>query len=98
MLAVQQLLGLRAVAGLYQPLSGDPRARGLVLDEAADRVGGCVRNDVKDPDEFAAALAGAEATAAALAERLSAGELRACPATCSPKGCAFPGICRAGQA
>ena len=98
MLAVRRLLGLDVVAGVYQPLSGsDRRARGLVLEEAADRVGGSVANDVKDSEEFAAALRTAEATAAALADRLSAGELRPCPATCSPRGCAYPGVCRGGQ-
>jgi ATP-dependent helicase/DNAse subunit B len=98
MLAVQRLLGLTAVAGLYQPLAGsDRRARGLVLEDAAERVGGTVANDVKDGDEFAAALEAAEATAAALADRLAAGELRPCPATCSPRGCAYPGVCRGGQ-
>ena len=54
-------------------------------------------NDVKDGDAFAAALEAAEATAAPLAHRLTAGELRPCPATCSPRGCAYPGVCRAGQ-
>ena len=98
MLSVQRLLGLTAVAGLYQPLAGgDRRARGLVLEEAAERVGGSVANDVKDAAEFAAALEAAEGTAAALADRLTAGELRPCPATCSPRGCAHPGVCRGGQ-
>ena len=98
MLSVQRLLGLTAVAGLYQPLAGgDRRARGLVLEEAAERVGGSVANDVKDAEEFAAALDAAEATAAMLADRLTAGELRPCPATCSPRGCAHPGVCRGGQ-
>ena len=71
--------------------------RGLVREDAAERVGGVVANDVKDGDVFAAALEAAEATAAALADRLAAGELRPCPATCSPRGCAYPGVCRAGQ-
>jgi hypothetical protein len=56
-----------------------------------------VANDVKDAAEFSATLEAAEATAAALADRLAGGELRPCPATCSPRGCAYPGICRAGQ-
>jgi ATP-dependent helicase/DNAse subunit B len=99
MLAVQRLLGVRAVAGLYQPLSGsDLRPRGIVLDDAAERVGGVVANDVKDAGELAAALATAEAKADELAHRLAGGELRPCPATCSPRGgCAYPGICRGGQ-
>ncbi len=98
MLAVQRLLGLRAVAGLYQPLSGgDLRARGLVLEDAAERVGGCVANDVKEAESFAATLDAAEAKAVVIADRISAGELRPCPATCSPRGCAYPGICRGGQ-
>ena len=78
MLAVQRLLGLTPVAGLYQPLAGsDRRARGLVREDAAERVGGAVANDVKDGDVFAAALEAAEATAAALADRLARG--RAAP-------------------
>jgi RecB family exonuclease len=98
MLAVQRLLGLRPIAGLYQPLSGsDLRARGLVREDAAERVGGCVANDVKDAEAFQATLEAAEARAAALADRLAAGELRPCPATCSPRGCAYPGVCRGGQ-
>jgi RecB family exonuclease len=98
MLAVQRLLGLRPVAGLYQPLAGgDRRARGLVLEDAAERVGGAVANDVKDADAFAAMLEAAEATAATLADRLASGELHPCPATCSPRGCAYPGVCRGGQ-
>jgi ATP-dependent helicase/DNAse subunit B len=98
MLAAQRLLGLRVVAGLYQPLAGgDLRARGLVLEEAAERVGGCVANDVKGDESFAATLEAAEARAVELAERLAAGELHPCPATCSPRGCAYPGICRGGQ-
>ncbi|MFL5890289.1 MAG: PD-(D/E)XK nuclease family protein [Solirubrobacteraceae bacterium] len=98
MLAVQRLLGLRPVAGLYQPLSGsDLRARGLVREDAAERVGGCVGNDVKDAEAFEATLEAAEARASALADQLAAGELRPCPATCSPRGCAYPGVCRGGQ-
>ena len=30
------------------------------------------------------------------AAALRAGEVRACPDKCSPKGCAYPTICRAG--
>jgi ATP-dependent helicase/DNAse subunit B len=99
MLAVERLLGLRPVGGLYQPLTGaDIRARGLVLDDACERVGdGCVRTDVKPADELDAILAAAEQRAVELAERLAAGELAPSPATCSPAGCAYPGVCRGGE-
>ena len=95
LLAVRELLGHEPVAGLYQPLAGkrlDPR--GLVR---AGVPGGYVRTDVVDRDAFAASLEEARALAVRTIAELRAGRIRPCPDRCSPKGCRYPGICRAGE-
>ncbi|WP_249010105.1 PD-(D/E)XK nuclease family protein [Conexibacter sp. DBS9H8] len=91
MLAVARSLTLTPVAGIYQPLSGpDLRPRGIALADT----GLALRDgDVTDPDALAALLAAVEARVRELAATLAAGELTPCPATCSPAGCAHPGIC-----
>ncbi|MGZ4401166.1 MAG: PD-(D/E)XK nuclease family protein, partial [Gaiellaceae bacterium] len=96
MLVVRELLGLRPVAGLYQPLSGsDLKPRGVFVKEA--QVGVPTKNtDAREPEEIEAVLDDAAARALALAQRLRDGELTPCPETCSHDGCAYPGICRAG--
>ncbi|MDQ6607814.1 MAG: PD-(D/E)XK nuclease family protein [Actinomycetota bacterium] len=93
MVAVRELLELRPVAGLYQPLSGrDLRSRGVFLKGApvGSRV---VANDGRDQDQLDALLTDAQALAVELAARLRAGELQPCPSTCSRDGCRYPGIC-----
>ena len=95
MLVVRELLGLKPVAGFYQPLGGgDLRPRGVFLDGAG--VGGSVvGNDARAQDELDDVLEDARMRAVALAERLREGELEPCPTTCSRDGCRYPGICRA---
>ncbi|HYF26364.1 MAG TPA: PD-(D/E)XK nuclease family protein [Baekduia sp.] len=94
MLAVERLLGLRAVGGFYQPLNaGQPAARGVVREDADPHL----RTVGKDrrPDDEVDALLDACADAARRAVReVRAGRLEARPATCSPDGCAYPSICR----
>jgi RecB family exonuclease len=95
MLAVSELLGLEAVAGLYQPLGADDlRGRGVFRDDTG--LTAVVRNDCRTAEELDAVLSDARARAIALAARLRGGELQPCPETCSRNGCAFPGICRSG--
>jgi ATP-dependent helicase/DNAse subunit B len=94
MIAVRELLGLRPVAGFYQPLGGDDlRARGVFL-EAAGVGGGVVGTDGRSQDELDEVLDDARSRAVALAARLRSGELEPCPETCSRDGCSYPGICR----
>ncbi len=93
MVAVRELLGLRPVAGVYQPLGGrDLRARGVFLEDApvCSRL---VANDGRDQDQLDALLGDAEALAVELAARLRSGELQPCPSKCSRDGCRYPGIC-----
>jgi RecB family exonuclease len=94
-LAVRERLGLELAGALYQPLgAADIRPRGLVRDDMPGRyVGG----DVVDAEALDAALDAARDAAAAAASDLRAGRIRPCPASCSPGGCAHPGICRAAE-
>jgi ATP-dependent helicase/DNAse subunit B len=95
MIAVRELLGLDAVAGLYQPLGGkDLRPRGIYESDAA--VGTrLLPADAREPAALHEELEDASARAVALAAALRAGDLEPCPETCSRDGCQYPGICRA---
>jgi RecB family exonuclease len=98
MLAVRELLRREPVGGVYQPLRGeDLRARGLVRDdvEAGDLV---LDTDRRSGEQLEAELDAAAARACELAARLRGGRLHATPETCSPGGCAYPGICRVPDA
>jgi len=97
MVAVRELLRREPVGGVYQPLRGeDLRARGAVQDDA-DTGELVVDTDRRSREELEAELAAAAARACDLAVRLRGGELCATPETCSPNGCAYPGICRAAD-
>jgi ATP-dependent helicase/nuclease subunit B len=95
MIACEQLLGLRAVGGFYQPLTGsDLRPRGVL-----DRDGGvqleCVRGDARSREEVRALLEQAAATALEAAGQARRGELEPRPRTCTLRGgCAHPTVCR----
>jgi ATP-dependent helicase/nuclease subunit B len=94
-LALEQLLGVRAVGGLYQPLGGDdPRPRGLVL-AGADPGRTTVGRDRVDEEAFAAVLAAVEAAAVRAVTELRAGALAPRPESCAWNGgCSYPSICR----
>jgi len=97
MVAVRELLRREPVGGVYQPLRGeDLRARGLVQDDA-DTGELVVDTDRRSREELEVELDAAAARACELAVRLRGGELCATPETCSPNGCAYPGICRAAD-
>lgn len=97
MVAVRELLQREPVGGVYQPLRGeDLRARGLVRDDA-DVGELAFATDRRSRDELEAELDAAAARACELAARLRGGELAVTPETCSPNGCAYPGICRAAD-
>ena len=96
MLAVEQLLGVAAVGGLYQPLrKPDIRPRGAVLDGVSP-AGGMVDTDRRSAQELRDLIAEQLAAALAAAGELTAGELVPRPPTCSRDGgCRHPAICRA---
>jgi ATP-dependent helicase/DNAse subunit B len=95
MRAVEELLGLRAVGGFYQPLSGRTlRPRG-VLDRDSEVEIECSENDLRDHAELQDLLEGALATAREVAEQAGRGELEPRPQTCGFRGgCMYPSICR----
>ena len=93
--AVEQLMGLEAAGGFYQPLTGeDLRARG-VLDGDAGIELDCVANDVLEHAELRELLAQALTLAREAAAQAARGELDARPHTCAFRGgCMYPAICR----
>jgi ATP-dependent helicase/DNAse subunit B len=97
MVAVRELLRREPVGGVYQPLRGeDLRARGVVREDA-DVGELTLDTDRRSADELEAELDAAAARACELAAQLRGGRLCATPETCSPNGCAYPGICRAAD-
>jgi ATP-dependent helicase/DNAse subunit B len=96
-LAARELLGVELAGALYQPLRGtDLRPRGAAVEGSAAT--GLVANDVVDADAWESLLGQLRAEAEGAAARLRAGELHPCPERCTPRGCAYPGICRAPDA
>jgi ATP-dependent helicase/DNAse subunit B len=94
MLAVRDLLGLEPVAGFYQPLARQQRARGAVRDDG-DLAEGAVRTDRRTAEGLDELLAGVAGRAREVADSIRAGELEPRPATCGWDGhCLYPGVCR----
>jgi ATP-dependent helicase/DNAse subunit B len=88
MLVLRDLVGLEPLGGLYRPLAGARRARGLVRASEAETLPGYVKNDYLEEDDFWGVVESARATAATLAERIREGDVRhdprdgECPAWC----------------
>jgi ATP-dependent helicase/DNAse subunit B len=95
MRATEELLGLRAAGGFYQPLTGsDLRPRG-VLDADSGLELDCVSTDVREHAELRELLDQAVAVAREVAAQAAGGRLQARPDTCAFKGgCQYPTICR----
>jgi ATP-dependent helicase/DNAse subunit B len=90
MLVLRDLVGIEPLGGLYRPLAGERRARGLLrADAKEDVLPGFVRNDYLDEDAFWAQVEGARELARGLAQRIREGDVRhdpkgtdGCPAWC----------------
>jgi ATP-dependent helicase/DNAse subunit B len=95
MRAVEELLGLEAVGGFYQPLSGgDLRARGVLDGESGVELE-CVRGESREHAEVRELLDEAVSTARESAAQAGRGELEPRPRTCAYRGgCMYPTICR----
>jgi hypothetical protein len=100
MLVLRDLVGIEPLGGVYRPLSGERRARGLLRAEAkADVLPGYVKTDYVDEDEFWAQVEGAKELATQLAGRIRDGDVRHDPkgGEC-PTWCDLWPICRVGRA
>jgi ATP-dependent helicase/nuclease subunit B len=88
MLVLRDLVGLEPLGGLYRPLAGARKPRGLVRDSEAETLPGHVSHDYLDEEEFWGLVESARGTATALAERIRTGDVEhdplggECPAWC----------------
>jgi ATP-dependent helicase/DNAse subunit B len=95
MLVLRDLVGLEPLGGLYKPLAGNRRARGLVRATEAETLPGFVKNDYLEEDEFWGVVESARASATAFAGRIREGDVRHDPrdGDC-PTWCDLWTICR----
>ena len=89
MLVLRDLVGVEPLGGVYRPLAGDRKARGLLREDAREEtLPGFVRNDYLDDEAFWAQVEGAKEKALELAGRIRAGDVKhdpkggECPAWC----------------
>ena len=88
MLVLRDLVGLEPLGGLYRPLAGARKPRGLVRGSEAETLPGYVSHDYLDEEAFWALVESARETAARLAGRIRDGDVRhdplggECPAWC----------------
>ncbi len=88
MLVLRDLVGIEPLGGVYRPLAGDRKARGLLRGDARDDLPGFSASDYLDDEAFWNQVETARGTARALAERIRGGDVRhdprggECPAWC----------------
>ncbi|HET7572115.1 MAG TPA: PD-(D/E)XK nuclease family protein [Gaiellaceae bacterium] len=88
MLVLRDLVGLEPLGGLYRALAGRRDTRGIVRAAERETLPDYAKNDYLDEDAFWAQVERARDTAAALAQRIRAGDVRHdpkggdCPAWC----------------
>jgi RecB family exonuclease len=87
MLVLRQQLGLEPVGGVYVPVGGGRRPRGM-LRSGPDGVTGYSARDYLEPEEFDEAVDAARATAVGLVERIRGGDVQH-----DPKGGECPHWC-----
>ena len=75
MLVLRDQLGLEPVGGLYMPVGGGRRPRGI-LRAGTDGVPGFSSRDYLEEDEFEAAMDTARETAVGLVDRIRRGDIR----------------------
>jgi ATP-dependent helicase/DNAse subunit B len=89
MLVLRDLVGIEPLGGVYRPLAGDRKARGLLREDArADAVPGYVGRDYLDDDGFWRQVESARETARTFAHRIRSGDV-----THDPRGGECPQWC-----
>jgi len=88
MLVLRDLVGIEPLGGVYRPLAGERKARGLLRKDEGETLPGYVRTDYLDEEAFWTAVESAKAAAQRLAGRIRAGDVvhdprgGDCPAWC----------------
>jgi ATP-dependent helicase/DNAse subunit B len=97
MLVLRDLVGIEPLGGVYRPLAGDRKARGLLRDD--DAVPGFVKRDYVDDDTFWRQVETARDTARTFAGRIRGGDVRHDPrgGEC-PQWCDLWPMCRVRRA
>jgi len=100
MLVLRDLVGIEPLGGLYRPLSGERKARGLLREGAReDGLPGFANNDYLGEEEFWGKVEGARELAVGIVERIRDGDV-----THDPKGgdcptwCELAPMCRVRRA
>jgi ATP-dependent helicase/DNAse subunit B len=99
MLVLRDLVGVEPLGGLYRPLSGDRKARGLLRSSArADGVPGYSPRDYVDEEDFWAKVDRAQEVARRMVARIREGDVRHDPREGScPSWCKLGSMCRVGR-
>ena len=100
MLVLRDLVGVEPLGGLYRPLAGDRKARGLLRATAKeDGLPGYSRYDYVSEDDFWGKVAKAEDAARTIVERIRSGDVLHDPreGTC-PSWCELAPMCRIRKA
>ncbi|MEN3340659.1 MAG: hypothetical protein V7644_63 [Actinomycetota bacterium] len=88
MLVLRDLVGLEPLGGVYRPLAGERKARGLLRQQERETLPGYVKNDYLDDEAFWGSVDTALATASRLAGRIREGDV-----VHDPKGGDCPAWC-----
>ena len=99
MLVLRDLVGVEPLGGLYRPLSGDRKARGLLRASArADGVPGYSAHDYVGEEDFWGKVDKAQEVARRMVARIREGDVRHDPREGScPSWCKLGSMCRVGR-
>jgi ATP-dependent helicase/nuclease subunit B len=99
MLVLRDLVGLEPLGGVYRPLAGERKARGILRAGERETLDGFAKNDYLDEDAFWSAVDNARAKSHELAQRIRAGDVRHDPkgGDCPP-WCDLWSMCRVERA
>ena len=99
MLVLRDLVGIEPLGGLYRPLAGERKPRGLLRASAKEELPGYTRTDYLDDEEFWARLDTARDDAQTLAQRIRGGDVKHDPRGGScPTWCDLWRVCRVARA
>jgi hypothetical protein len=100
MLVLRDLVGVEPLGGLYRPLSGERKARGLLRAEARDDgLPGFTKSDYLDEEAFWGQVGRARELAVEIVERIRGGDVEHDPkgGDC-PTWCELASMCRVRRA